>query len=327
MAHIFENDFEDFFEKTAQIAPTILYVFDLKLMENVWINRSIFGMLGYTTDDIAAMGEDILQDLMHPEDWDRYPEHFEKLLGLKSDERASFDYRMRRKDGGWCWLNSVEMVYARDGTGGVQSVIGAAQDITEAREREERIRLLMREMNHRVKNLFSVVSALIMLSSRRETDVKSAMKKLGARVASLARVHDVSRGQDDPSDNAIQSLIREVLTPFDINKHVAVQGDNPELEWRHLTPLCLILHELATNAIKHGALGHVDGRILITVKTSERDLSVIWHEHNPKALGVPVKSEDGFGSVLIDRSTAQLGGEFTQDWDHDGLRAALSFSI
>ena len=100
----FGDQSAEFFEKIVSIAPSILYVFDLVEMRNIWVNRSMFLGLGYTSDEIAEMGSNLLQILMHPDDMARYPEHFKCLKQLAPDEIARFEYRMRGKDGAWYWL-------------------------------------------------------------------------------------------------------------------------------------------------------------------------------------------------------------------------------
>ena len=329
---------EHFFEKITQVAPTILYVFDLQSMENVWVNRSIFDYLGYAQDEIAAMGPDMLAGMMHPEDMERYGEHYERLLALGPTDVARFEYRMRHKDGGWRWLSSEEMAYARDGDDRVCQVVGSAHDITAAREREERIRLLMREMNHRVKNLFAVIGSMIALSGREKTDTRTALKNVRARVNALALAHTISIGEAQERDSALGDIVRLILAPYADEHDVAVSGANPPLPWRAITPVGLIVHELATNAAKYGALrSGTDGtgrRVAVDITANADvdegdEIAMVWREIVSPAPPPADMETEGFGAVLTAQAARQLRGTLERRWREDetggGVEVRLTF--
>ena len=305
---------EFFFEKITQVAPVILYVFDLQTMENVWVNRSVFDYLGYTQKEIAALGPDLLADLMHPEDRDLYGAHHERLLTLGPTDVARFEYRMRHKDGGWCWLISEDMAYARDENDRVCQIVGSAHDMTEAREREERIRLLMREMNHRVKNLFAVIGSMISLSGREKTDTKTALRNVRARVNALALAHTISIGEAQERDSALRDVVELILTPYAEDHEIAVTGDNPPLPWRAITPVGLIVHELATNAAKYGALHERRGRVAVTIQERSGTVTMVWREFIAPAPPAADMAHEGFGAVLTAQAAHQLGGSLTRRW-------------
>lgn len=320
---------ELFFEKITQVAPTILYIFDLKLMENVWVNRSIFDYLGYSQAEVAAFGPDMLARMMHPDDMDRYGAHYDALLALGPTDVARFEYRMRHKDGGWRWLASEDMAYARDENDRVCQVVGSAHDITVAKEREERIRLLMREMNHRVKNLFAVIGSMISLSGREKTDTRTALRNVRARVNALALAHTISIGEAQERDSTLGEIVRLILAPYAEDGAVVVRGADPALPWRAITPVGLIVHELATNAAKYGALRGGCGRVVIDIAVEGTTVAMTWREVIHPAPPPADMGREGFGAVLTAQAARQLGGTLDRRWHEDaaggGLEATLAF--
>jgi PAS domain S-box-containing protein len=131
-----------FLTHITDVAPIILYVYDLCETRNVWSNNNLALVLGYTPDEVQAMGANVLSQLLHPEDVKRYPAHFERLSSLQPDEVAEFEYRMRHKDGSWHWLSSREMAYLQNDDGTVKQIVGAAHDITARKQANERLHLL-----------------------------------------------------------------------------------------------------------------------------------------------------------------------------------------
>jgi PAS domain S-box-containing protein len=157
-----------FLTHITDVAPIILYVYDLCETRNVWSNNNLALVLGYTPDEVQAMGANVLSQLLHPEDAKRYPAHFERLRSLQPDEVAEFEYRMRHKDDSWHWLSSREMAYLQNDDGTVKQIVGAAHDITARKQADERLHLLYETTSELLateqplalmNNLFSKLSA------------------------------------------------------------------------------------------------------------------------------------------------------------------------
>lgn len=129
-----------FLTHITDVAPIILYVYDLCETRNIWSNNNLALVLGYTPDEVQAMGASMLSQLLHPEDAACYPTHFEQLRDLLSDEIAEFEYRMRHKNGSWHWLSSREMAYLWNEDGTVKQIVGAAHDITARKQAEAALR-------------------------------------------------------------------------------------------------------------------------------------------------------------------------------------------
>ncbi len=153
-----------FTEQIANIAPSILYIYDLIEKRNVWGNRSMVTTLGYSFEEIAGLSGSLIDKLMHPDDAAAYARHLARVLALRDGETAEFEYRFKRPDGSWMWLHSSDAVFRRDEEGRPTQIIGAAIDITRRREAdavlargkaeleklvEERTAALMREVDER----------------------------------------------------------------------------------------------------------------------------------------------------------------------------------
>ncbi|VTT96339.1 sensory box protein : PAS domain S-box OS=Thiocystis violascens (strain ATCC 17096 / DSM 198 / 6111) GN=Thivi_3000 PE=4 SV=1: MASE1: PAS_4: PAS_4: PAS_3: PAS_3: PAS_3: PAS_3: PAS_3: PAS_4: HisKA: HATPase_c: Response_reg [Gemmataceae bacterium] len=126
---------ETFARQVSDVAPSILYVYDLNERRNVWANRETFGGLGYSREQLDAMSGHLLTTLLHPDDLAGYEAHAARLHALADGEVAEFEYRLRAADGDYRWMVSRDMPFRRH-AGRVTQIIGAALDIT-ARKRSE----------------------------------------------------------------------------------------------------------------------------------------------------------------------------------------------
>jgi PAS domain S-box-containing protein len=119
------------------IFPGVLYVYDLKESRNVFMNRGGAEAIGYSPEEIAGFDRNVMETLIHPEDAERVRAHHQGLLSLPDGETSVVEYRIRRKDGGWRWLFSRDLIYRRDADGAVWQTLGVATDITERRNSEQ----------------------------------------------------------------------------------------------------------------------------------------------------------------------------------------------
>jgi two-component sensor histidine kinase len=193
----------------------------------------------------------------------------------------------------------------------------------------EQTALLARELNHRVNNLFSVILAILSLAARRHRDVDTLVADLRERIQALSRAHSVTQGRADVATVSMVELIRTSLEPyFDAQSdRVRLDAADIELSARNITPLGLILHELATNAVKYGAIGNPRGRLVITVEKIEKggtpNALICWTEHGER----PDLSEKGFGSTMMQAAARQMDGDVEVEALHDGIEARLTFPL
>jgi PAS domain S-box-containing protein len=129
-----------FVQHIAETLPGILYVFDLDQRRNVFINREVTAILGYSKDDIVALGDQVMGTLMHPEDFTPLEDVRRRLHNVKDEQVLEWEYRMRHKDGGWRWLHSWETVFKRSGDGAAKQILGVAEDVTSSKLMEMALR-------------------------------------------------------------------------------------------------------------------------------------------------------------------------------------------
>ncbi len=131
---------QKFIQKIAEASPNILYLYDLQEQCNVYSNREIASVLGYTSTEIQAMGADLFTNLMHPEDLTKIPDYYRQIEAAQSEEVFEIEYRMRHANGEWRWLYSRDTVFSRDDRGQIKLTIGTAQDISERKLAEQQLK-------------------------------------------------------------------------------------------------------------------------------------------------------------------------------------------
>ncbi|NKJ34892.1 MULTISPECIES: PAS domain S-box protein [Rhizobium] len=292
-------------------------------------NRGAERLFGYTAEE--AIGQPVL--MLIP--LDRQNEEPEILARIRRGERIDhYETIRRRKDGRLVEISlSVSPIKNREGR-----VVGAskiARDITERRRAEEQQHLLIREMDHRVKNLFSLASSVVSLSARAATTPGELASAVSARLNALALAHalTVPRTSDAASRNEqttmLHALIQTIVAPYDVStdnrrSRAIITGPDVTISGSAVTSFALLLHEFATNAAKYGALSTSDGRVDITCVEDGEHFMLTWTE-----IGGPrverQSDGDGFGSILAKATVrSQLGGEISREWRPEGLSIRLT---
>ena len=198
------------------------------------------------------------------------------------------------------------------------------------RQSKEQADLIAQELNHRVKNLFAVILSLITLSARGGTDVPSTVKKIRDRIHALSLAHSVSQGTSGISSVDIKELLSATLAPYrDARNLINYDGPQINLPTATMTPLGLIMHELATNALKYGALSVPEGSVSVHWE-QRNDAQGIHIDLRWSELGGPVPKTDaaqGFGTSMIEASAQQLNGRVEHHWHAQGLEVNLHFPL
>ena len=127
---------QTFIEQVANSSPGILYIYDMEQQRNVYCNRQLSEVLGYSAAQVETMGENLMEQLLHPDDLPQVQRHLQSMQGLADGKTREMEYRTRRVDGTWVWLHSRETVFRRDRTGRVTQILGIAQDITARKNAE-----------------------------------------------------------------------------------------------------------------------------------------------------------------------------------------------
>lgn len=210
-------------------------------------------------------------------------------------------------------------------TARVEADAREVQVIAAAHERSD---LLARELNHRVKNLFAIVQSIVRMTARRESDADILATKIGERINALALAHQVSQGALERPVADLHSLVEATLAPYtQTSARLSLEGPEVEVSGRASQPVGLILHELATNAVKYGAWSNEEGRLAVRWQVEEgpeRRLLLTWEES-----GVPPceAGPEGFGTQMMAASARQVGGKIEREFCGDRMTARLSFPL
>ncbi|RYE61734.1 MAG: histidine kinase [Oxalobacteraceae bacterium] len=209
---------------------------------------------------------------------------------------------------------------------------GVFLDVTGRKQAEEGHELLAGEMSHRVKNLLAIAVGLTNLTSRSTTTAIEMAKELTERLTALGRAHDMVRPLPGHQGRAalLGDLISVLLAPYDdsgaFSGRIRVSVPRMGIGEQSATALALVIHELATNSLKYGALSVDTGLLDISGTLAEDRVTVAWTERGGPAVSAP--SESGFGSQLLNRSiTRQLGGHMEINWSPEGVVIKLQFDV
>lgn len=242
------------------------------------------------------------------------------LAAYADDSLFESEFRIIRPSGEVRWV-STRSIALRDDKGRIVRAVGVNYDVTERRRAEEAQSLLIHELNHRVKNTLATVQSLAIQSFRNTGDPVSAREAFMARLLALSRAHNVLT-----RTNWIGAMLHEVvaqaLQPFrtgDSNRF-DIDGPDAQLTSKEALVLSMCLHELATNAMKYGALARASGTVRLrwTVSEGGRNLHLVWSERGGPKVVAPASR--GFGSRLIEWGLGQeLGGSARLDFEPHGL--------
>ncbi len=305
---------------------------DLKGIIVSW-NEGAERLFGYNAEEVIGQPVTIL---IPP---GREDEESYILARIRHGERIDpYETVRRRKDGSLIDVSlSVSPIKDVDG-----SIVGAAKiarDITERKRAQEQQALIVREMNHRVKNLFAVAGGIVALSAHSARSPAELARAVQARLAALARAHELTRPglvdaeQGSAKDTTLHTLVQTIFAPYldpqcsSGHKRTTVSGPDVPIGGRAITNFALIVHELATNAAKYGALSSSRGTVKIDCCVSGGELLIIWRESGgPPLAGQP--KHEGFGAYLTRETvTTQFGGQVSYAWEPEGLTVHLSVSL
>ncbi len=294
------------------------------------VNEAICSIVGGTRDELLNWR---LQGRTHPEDRDVDDELYRRQvagdIGFYSIEK-----RFIRKDGRVIWI-AVRSSTVRDATGHFLYGVRVVQDVTERKEAEDRQKLLIDELNHRVKNTLATVQSLATQTAR-GTDLPEAFRQaFEGRLIALSQAHDQLTRRHwksaDLRDIVEGATAPHLARPQDAPNQIAIEGEPIMVTPRVALTLALGLHELTTNASKYGALSAPAGRIEVRWQIERRPsqrplLRIEWRERD----GPPVRApkRQGFGTRFIMGSVAsELQGHAKLDYDPAGVVCTMEIPL
>lgn len=285
----------------------------------------------FTGVPVGSTDGEAWSGLFHPDDQDRAWAKWRR--SLDTGEPYEVEYRLRHHSGEYRWTLGRALP-VRTAEGQITRWIGTCTDIHEAKQAAEQNELLSRELSHRIKNIFAVISGLISLTGRKAVALRPVMSELMERIGALARAHEFARPHSPESkpefgEGSLHGLIAEVLRPYQMasRERIIITGDDVPIDDRGATPMALVIHEFATNAAKYGALSSEQGQVTIRTSRKGEQLSVEWVEQGgPAVAGQP--DRHGFGTELAELSIErQLGGTIHKEWKRTGLWIRLELQV
>jgi PAS domain S-box-containing protein len=272
-------------------------------------------IFGVDPQDFKITIENI-RALVHPDDWMPLTEVAREMS--KGARTQQIEFRVVRPNGEvrWCIGTAAASV---DDKGNLARINGVTIDITDRKEADERQVLLAREVDHRARNTLAVIQSIIRLTRAKSVD--DYVNAVEGRIKALARAHTLLsdarwRGAD------LATLVAEELAPYRAGDKIRCGGPDVSLQPATAQGLALALHELATNAAKHGGLSSPAGKVLLEWELESEALTLHWSETGGPPVAEP--SSHSFGLKVIAASIEQqLGGKAVFKWAPTGLQCQM----
>ena len=290
--------------------------------DRITMDERAFAMWDLTRDGPVTFED--LSAKIHPQDLDRVRAGFAATHAHIGP--YEIDFRILSGD-------EVRWVSAR-GRGSQEGIVGRVMfgvfiDVTQRKQAEEASELLAGEMSHRVKNLLAVAGALATITSRSAKTTHDMARDLSHRLSALGRAQDLVCAVPGQKNQGalLGDLLTVLLAPYDdmgpLSKRVHVSTPKVFVGETAATTLALVLHELATNSLKFGALSVPTGILDVTCTAENGDLVISWGERGGPLVVAP-KEATGFGGKMMTKSMSrQLGGSISFDWQDEGIVATL----
>jgi two-component sensor histidine kinase len=207
-----------------------------------------------------------------------------------------------------------------------EALAANAAVIAEARDRAD---ILAKELNHRVKNLFAVILAIVKMSARGDSAAAPAVDRIAKRIHALVTAHEVTQGSGKDQTVDFADLIGKAIAPYrSSSERCELEGGELVLPGKHAVPLGLVLHELVTNAVKYGAWAQPGGMLRVAWHREGNRAHVLWEEIAAGEAAAPAEAgREGFGSALIRSSERQLGGTITRRFGVRGIVVEMDFVL
>jgi PAS domain S-box-containing protein len=310
------------FRLIADSAPALIWMTDATGLVT-FANRYYETMFGRPAHEMTGVG---WAEILVPEDVKPYRRSFGEAMSARADFKHFT--RARDRHGRTLWFRCEGT--PRFGPGGeFLGYTGCNVDVTEAMMAQEQQRLLINELNHRVKNTLATVQSIAAQTARRAESPEDFREKFETRLIALSQTHNaLTRGGWESA--SLGELLAQEFKPY-AGEQVRLDGPDVDLPPRTAVTLGMVFHELATNAAKYGALSSPAGLVRVSWQTVLRGdepvlLVLQWREEN----GPPVKTPTrrGFGSRLIEGSVkGELGGVSRMEFDPTGFHCRLEIDL
>lgn len=287
-------------------------------------NKMAYSMLGLSNDN-PITGEDVFR-AMHPDDFPMMKSAISRALAQNQDYAGEF-----RAAASGQWLLGRGRIFERDETGRPSVAVGVNINITETKNAAEKTRLLLRELNHRVKNTLAMLQSLARQTLNRTSDPAEFMEAFSGRLRAISEAHTLLSDREW-SGISLVDLITKQVEPYAIYDpaQMELSGEDLILPPDHALGLGIALHELATNAAKHGAFSVANGRVRVSWQLEPgldgSRVVIHWVEANGPA--VAARETRGLGERLIERSLDKvISSSVRLSYPKSGMEALISMPI
>ncbi|QRM28191.1 PAS domain-containing protein [Microvirga sp. VF16] len=265
---------------------------------------------------------------IHPADVAKFEKTFREAIA-RGDHELAFAHRIPLPDSTFRHIEGSMMIfYGEDGS--PSRIIGVNIDVTKHKHAEQRQQLLIRELHHRVKNTLATVQAIVGSTARTASSIDEFYQGFVGRIVSLARTHNLLT-EDLWQKADLEELVQTELGPYEdeARNRITVAGPPLELPSEAAVPIGMAIHELTTNAAKHGALSTFGGQVAVRWEILDRErplLQFSWIEKGGPRVSTPTRQ--GFGTRLLQRVLAtQLQANVSMDFPEEGLRFSMQMPI
>jgi len=288
--------------------------------DTIFVSDRMKALTGLDWSSAPAEGGEVSFRFVHPDDVHGLREAINN--SLRAEGRYAVQYRLIRPDNGHQrWMRGAGVLASNEG-GPPLRLIGVVQDITESKDEEEHREVLLAELDHRVKNVLAAVQSLAAQSARKTTSTEGFLAAFAGRLKAMASAHELLTATRWRGASLAHIAAAELggLAPG----QARWEGPEITLRPRAANAASLALHELATNAVKYGALSTDSGRIEVQwSRTPDGGFVIEWSEAGGPRVKPPERR--GFGSTLLEQVTGrELGGAVEIDYRPEGLRARIS---
>jgi two-component sensor histidine kinase/CheY-like chemotaxis protein len=265
---------------------------------------------------------DAFIDLIHREDREAVRAYFRSANFAETTTEIEFRITGSR---GIAWILSRARAF-KNCEGAAPRVLGTLLDITDRKSAESHQQLLMAELDHRVKNILANVAAITRLSSLSAVSIKAFSSALDGRIQAMSTAHDLLR-QSSWTGVDLHELVQGALEPYRsrTDNDITIEGERVRLTSKFAQSMALVMHELVTNAVKHGALSASGGQVAVNwsrATDSDGDrIKFSWQERNGPCCTVPQRT--GFGLAVIRCAASECGGQAEMSFAPPGF--AFSF--
>jgi len=287
----------------------------------VWYNKRWFDYTGTTLEEMAGWG---WRSVHHPEYVEAVTERFRSHIESGEDWEDTFP--LRGASGEWRWFLS-RAVPIRDDDGQIICWFGTNTDITEMREAEQRIELLLQEVNHRSKNMLAIIQSLARRSDAGHSDF---VERLERRISGIAANQDVLVRRSWSAIPVREMIDAQLRSLGDSRSQVFCDGPEISLSPSAAEALAMAIHEMGTNALKYGSLSVPEGRVDIGWSTegegADTRFRISWTEGGGPPVSPPARQ--GFGTrIIIDVPRVKLVAEVRTSYEPDGFRWNLECGL